>query len=182
MDDDLETGFYVAVGTAAVAGAAAGGVAAAGYGSLTVGQAVTAAAPVVGTELVDTAVEEVASAALGVPVIIPVSPVDLVQDFGKLGTRRALKEVTGSINCFAAGTLVKMDDTIAAKDESTASDWAIAAASVPIALIGYSLSRRRRRKRDEHADVDDYFSEFSGQFVTDHDAITALVPRLETRR
>ena len=100
----------------------------------------------------------------------------------KAGNTYGAKFKGKTINCFAAGTLVKMDDTIAAKDESTASDWAIAAASVPIALIGYSLSRRRRRKRDEHADVDDYFSEFRGQFVTDHDAITALMPRLETRR
>lgn len=92
MDDDLETGFYVSGAVGVTAGAAAGGLAVAGYGGVTVGAAAKAAAPVVAAEAVDTAIEEAASAATGLPVIIPISPADAVQDGGKLLLRRAAKE------------------------------------------------------------------------------------------
>ena len=73
LDDDLETGFYVSGGV---------GVAAA------TGAAVVAAGGAVVAEVVDTAVEELASHALGGPVFVPLSPFDAVQD----GTRLILKK------------------------------------------------------------------------------------------
>jgi RHS repeat-associated protein len=98
MDRELEYGFYGAVGTAGVAGTAAGGLWVAGYGAVTVSAAAAGAAPIVASEVLDTAVEEGASAVTGVPVILPLSPADLLQDscrvvlrkvpnpFGKLGS------------------------------------------------------------------------------------------------
>ena len=64
MDDDLETGFYIAGGGAAAAGGVAGGLVIAGVGSVTVGTAASVGG-LVTAELVDTAVEAGISAATG---------------------------------------------------------------------------------------------------------------------
>lgn len=43
----------------------------------------------------------------------------------------------------------------------SAHEWAFAATCVPVALAGYSLSQRRRN-RDRHANIDDFFGQFEG--------------------
>lgn len=81
-----EAGFIVA----GVATGGAGLVAVTGVGAgvtLTAGGVATA----VGTEMVDTVAEEGISYATDVPVILPMSPIDLVQDTGKLIIRRHVR-------------------------------------------------------------------------------------------
>ncbi|MEO8498838.1 MAG: hypothetical protein ABI614_27570 [Planctomycetota bacterium] len=129
---------------------------------------VGAVAVTVSTEVADTVVEAAASAALGVDVIIPVSPVDIVQDLGKLGFKKGLKKaVTGSVNCFVAGTLVEMDDTVEATDEAASNDFTIAAVCLPIALAGYSISRRKKKVNHAHAAVDAFFGELDEELRHD---------------
>ncbi len=91
MDDDLETGFYLAAGTAGVAAAGAGLTAAVGaYGG-------AAVATAIGAEIADTAIEAGVSAATGRDVFIPTSPSDLIQDGAsflfKQGVKKAAKEL-----------------------------------------------------------------------------------------
>lgn len=161
MDDDLETGFYIAAGTAAAAGG--GAIAIAGAGATGVG----AVAVTVSTELADTAVEAAASAAIGAPVIIPVSPIDLVQDVGKLGVKQAAKKaVLGSANCFVTGTFVEMDQPVEETRDTTASDIVIATLCVPVALAGYSISRRRRQRHVDF-DADSFFENYEGDLRND---------------
>ena len=91
MDDDLETGFYIAGGGGAAAGALAGGLVIAGVGSVTVGTA-SSVAGMITAELADTAVEAGISAATGYDVFFPVSPLDLGQDLGKYSIKKGLRK------------------------------------------------------------------------------------------
>ncbi len=91
MDDDLETGFYIAGGGAAAAGGVAGGLVIAGVGSVTIGTA-SSVAGMITAELADTALEAGVSAATGYDVFFPVSPLDLGQDLGKYSIKKGLKK------------------------------------------------------------------------------------------
>jgi len=62
-------------------------------------------------------------------------------------------------NCFVAGTEVHMDETLGPVEESGIGDLAIAAACIPVAVAGYSLSRSKKKRPHEN-NIDDIFATY----------------------
>ncbi|MEM7478572.1 MAG: RHS repeat-associated core domain-containing protein, partial [Planctomycetota bacterium] len=138
-----KTGQVVGVGS----GLAAGGIVVTGVGT---GVTITGGtiATTVGTEIIDTLIEEALSAVSGVPVIIPLGPVDLVQDGIKVIGKKRIKDAIAETaenggkkisGCFLAGTPVLVgisgvDESSEAlatqvtesQNESSREDWSMA--------------------------------------------------------
>jgi len=128
-------GFGMAVG----GGGAAAVVSGTGIGAgVSAGSAVSAAGTFLATEAVDTAVETTSSA-LGGPPIIPVSPVDLLTDVGRLAVRREIKEEVHEL---------LIDGTKYPQSARHAQD-AIDSGVPPVGVVDRSGARARRRGRLE---------------------------------
>jgi len=62
-------------------------------------------------------------------------------------------------NCFVAGTEVHMDEAIAETQSSSGVDLVAALACVPLAVAGYTLSRRKRKSGSENS-TDAFFAAY----------------------
>jgi hypothetical protein len=69
-----------------------------------------------------------------------------------------------ALDCFVAGTEVHMDDTPEPTEGHRIGDLAIAAACVPVAVAGYSLSRRRKKSQQQNA-TDDFFADYEPELI-----------------
>jgi hypothetical protein len=62
-------------------------------------------------------------------------------------------------NCFVAGTEVHMDESVEETQSSPGMDLVAALACVPVALAGYTLSRRKKKSSSEKS-TDDFFAAY----------------------
>jgi len=95
----------------------------------------------------------VSKVAGGIAVLAAVSAARIASAAGAAGRTLA------GPNCFVAGTEVHMDESIAETQSSSGVDLVAALACVPVALAGYTLSRRKRKSGSENS-TDAFFAAY----------------------